>query len=267
MAEEKSVSEKLDAFLDSFGKRMDAEAEERKADRKRLDAVCSKMDAWDEEKKADKSRKDAEEKARMDAAEKEKEEKEKEEKAKADKARADAEEEEKKREEKAKADAARADSGTAAKIAALEAKIAGLEPAQLTGDELKAFSDAQVRAEPVYQAFGDSAGAPRWLNGETVDAYVRRLLGKVKQHSPKWKDKDLAKADASILDIAQEQIYADALQAAAHPTDLPAGQLRMIEKKDSAGRLVRTFVGNERAAWEPFTNHLHTGRFLRPAQR
>lgn len=265
MADEKTVSEKLDAFFDSFNKRMDSADEERKADRARLDAYGSRMDSLDEERKTDKARKDSEEeKARKDAAEQEEKTKadaakkdadEKEEKAKADKVRADAE-------EKVRSDAANA---IPPAVAAALADIQRNLPAILTPENRKLFTDVQFKAERVYQAFADGA-APPPLRGEALPDYQRRLLSKYKAHSPRWKEKDLTKVDASVLDIAEEHIYADAMHAAAHPVDLPAGTLREIPRTDHSGRNIFEFVGDERAAWEPFRNGGFRGRFVRPSQ-
>jgi hypothetical protein len=259
---EKTVEEKLDAIFDSISRRMDSEAEERKADRARLDAACSKMDAWDEEKKADKARKDAEmmatdkakkdaeeEKARKDAAEAE-------EKAKAyAAARKDAEE----KEEKAKADAARGtNAAMAARLAALEAHLSG------TSEDRALFVSTQQKAERVYQAFGDSA--ERWLPGEGVNDYRARLAGKYKAHAKNWKDVDLTKLPADVLGIAETQIYADAYEAAMHPASAPEGQLREIKERDQTGRNISRFVGRDDAAWSAFSNSSTTGgKWTRPA--
>lgn len=266
---EKDIDSKLDAIaahLDSLHKRMDSDAEERKADKARMDAACARMDSAEEERKADKAKKDAEEmaadKARKDAAEKEEEEKA--EKVKADAAKKDADEKEK----KAKADAARADANPElrAQIADLQARISRM-PADVTDEDRAHFVAAQSQAERVAQAFGDSAGAPRWLNGETVPQYRRRLLSKYKAHSADWKDADLSKiADDSALTVIEKRIYADAMQAALHPTDLGAGQLREIKRVDAAGRTISNFVGSETAAWAPFANPHRRGKVVRPPQ-
>jgi hypothetical protein len=242
---DKTVEDKLDAIFDSISKRMDA------ADA-RLDAACSRMDSF---AKKD-AEKDAEAKAKKDAEDKEAEEKaqkdaaEKEEAAKKDAAEA-AKKDAAEKEEQAKKDAApRApDTALATRLADIEKRL----PPQLASEDRQRFVTAQFKAEPVYQAFGDSAGAPAFLNGEALPDYQRRLLTKVKQHSPRWKDKDLSRVDASVLDIAEEQIYADAMQAALHPTDLPVGVLREIKKIDEANRVVRHFVSNDEAAcWRQF---------------
>lgn len=255
---DKTVEEKLDAIFDSISKRMDATDA-------RLDAACSRMDSMakkdSEKEEADaKAKKDAEdEKAKKDAADKEatdekakKDAAEAEEKAKKDTAEAE--------EKAAKDAAARIDKAVADRLAAIEAAL----PAKLTPETRGIFVAAQVKAEPAYLAFGDSAGAPPPLNGESLDNYQRRLLSKFKAHSPRWKDKDLSVVHASVLEIAEEQIYADAAVAATNPANLPGTGLRRIERKDSAGRTVTRYAGDERACWSQFTNAGMTGRFLNP---
>jgi hypothetical protein len=266
MADEKEMSEKLDKFLDSVSNRLDAWDKERKADCAKMDAAIAKMDAWEEEKKADKAKRDAAEadKAKRDAEEAEEKKKadaaaEAEEKAKRDAA----EKEEKEKADRAKADAARnaPNPELAARMAAIEANL----PAILTPENRKLFTDCQVKANRVYQAFGDS-GAPPPLMGESLDNYQRRLMRPYKDHSPQWKERDLSTVPAGMLDIAEERIYADAYEAALHPKDLPPGELIRRETRDEAGRIQAHYIGTDsRAPWEKFTNGGMTGRFIVPS--
>ena len=194
MAEEKSISQKLDSFFDSVTKRLDQDAEERKAHGEALKSLSERLDGYDEEKKADKARKDAEEEKERELARND-----------ADRSR---------------------------------------------------YIDAQVRADKVCQAFGDSAGAPRWQHGESVPDYLRRLMRPFQKHSRDWKDVDLNKiSDDAALGVAEERIYADAMQEALHPTDLPLGTMRKIERTDHAGRRIVEFVGADNACWDQFTFH------------
>lgn len=248
--------DKIDKLFDALNARMDAEAVERKADKARMDSVCGRMDAWDNEKKADAAKKDAEEeKAKKDAAEAE-------DKAKKDAAKKDADEAEEKvkkdaaaeeeKKEQAKKDAARiaatSDTETRAMIAALEKRM----PVEMDEPTRVRFTQSQQSAERVVQAFGDSAGAPRWLNGERLDEYRRRLLTPHKAHSVQWKDVDISAFSDKALDVVETQIYADALRAATSPASVVAGQLRMSVKQDETGRRIRSFHGDPEACWAPF---------------
>lgn len=126
-------------------------------------------------------------------------------------------------------------------------------PKQLSEDDRQKFTAAQVAAERVYQAFGDSKGAPAHQNGETLLAYRRRLLTPYKQHSAAWKDVDLSAKTADVLDIAESQIYNDAMVAATSPASIGAGKLREVITRDRTGRPISSFVGDATACWDQFT--------------
>jgi hypothetical protein len=109
--------------------------------------------------------------------------------------------------------------------------------------DMAQFADAQARADSVYQAFGKHA--PRPLSGESLLGYKRRLVKGMQSHSLAWKDVDLTKiADSTALNVAEGQIFSDAMIAAKHPTDLPEGVLREVPKADATGRIFKTFVGH-----------------------
>jgi hypothetical protein len=133
------------------------------------------------------------------------------------------------------------------------AKLERTIPKEMPEAERTKFVDAQVKADRIAQAFGDSAGAPRWQNGETHSNYVRRLLAKYKVHSPAWKEKDLAKVHDSVLDVAEVQIYADAWTAATKPATSEGQPLREIITSARTGRKISSFVGGDpEACWGPF---------------
>jgi hypothetical protein len=243
---DKTVEEKLDAIFDAITKRQD-EADAR------MDCMAKK-DSEREEADA-KAKKDAEEKAdekaKKDAAEKE----ETDAKAKKDaeeagaKAKKDADDKKESDEKAAKDAAARSsDSTLATRLADIEKRL----PAHMTSAEVTKFTDAQRRAERVVQAFGDSAGADRWANGETYDAYRRRLLGTVKSHSAQWKDVDLTAFGDKALDTVEVQIYADAYQTAISPASVPVGTLREHIEVDETGRKIKSFSGDPEACWGSF---------------
>jgi len=254
--------EKLDRILghmDSLHAKHDAMALKTEAHGAKIDALCSRMDAMEsamnEGGMADKAKAD---KAKADAAEKE--EKEKEEKAKADKAKADSEEV-----EKAKADAA----ASKARADALEARLADMDkriPAQLPDEQRALFAAEQAKAERVHQAFGDSAGAPHWMNGETRTQYVARLASKFKDHSKSWKSVDLNKLPEDALAVAAERIYADAMDFALHPSDVAPGTLRMIPSKDDTGRVIKRFAGDIKTTFGPFMQPVRHLVALAPRQ-
>lgn len=165
---------------------------------------------------ADKARKDAEEKERVDAAA-----------CTEDKARKDAEERE-------RADKARADAATREQT------------------ELPKFIEIQRTVDEIAQAFGDSTGPARWLHGESLGNYTRRLLGKYKCYSRAWKEVDLTQVGDGALDTITQQIRADAIAAAALP-EFQEGMLIARESKDKYGRTITKFYGDARVATAPFS--------------
>jgi len=222
----------------------------------RVDSMEEKKDS-DEEK--EKERKDAEEKEKCDAEAKakadadEKAKKDAEDKEKGDpekvaadakkdadeKAKKDAEDKEKERKDaEVKADADRAENKVLkARLDALERKL----PKDRGDSDYNAMSQAQARADGVYNAFGEQA--PRFLNGEEVIDYRRRLVDKFKSHSAAWSKVDLARLDSDAFEIAEAAIYADAAVAAVTPGDLPDGGLRMVRGKTPSGHTETKFYG------------------------
>jgi 8-oxo-dGTP pyrophosphatase MutT (NUDIX family) len=208
--------------LDSISSRMDAfeasekEREAKRADKKaRKDARRAQKDST-EAQKADQAKKDAEEKAKKDA----------EEKSKADaKAKADAETEVRKR------------------IADVEARL----PKQMTDADYSAVADTQARADRICLMHGSRASRP--LDGETHFAYRRRLATGLKDHSPAWKNIDLALiTDEAAFTNIERTIYADAENAGLHPVAPAEDYLREIINEDVTGRKISTFVGRP-SAW------------------
>jgi hypothetical protein len=111
-------------------------------------------------------------------------------------------------------------------------------------DEHAAFADAQSRADAVFAGFGTRA--PRPLEGEGLMDYRKRLANKLKTHSSKWKTAKLSRLDEDIFSPIEEQIYADAITAAANPVDLEAGELRAVTKTDpTTGVRTIVFYGKE----------------------
>jgi len=231
------AGEKLDkvlAALDSLGKRMDSvEASEKaRADSAKKDADG---DGAEGTKGGEEDRREGKAEKLVADSKKDGEECEADKKAKAD-----AEEKEK----------ARMDADIAKRIADVEARL----PMQMSDADFAALADAQAKADAVFSAFGDSA--PRPLNGETLLAYRRRLATKLKGHSGAWKPVDLSTLNSSAaFDVAEAQIYKDALDAARNPADLPHGELREIQKFDRVtGRTMREFVGSPSSWMSQFSS-------------
>lgn len=233
--------------------------------RSRLDSVSARQDAADKEKEEqcakDKAKKDAEdeEQAKKDKAKKDAEDEE----AAADKAKKDTDDEKARKDaeaaaEKAKKDAAdekaRKDAAARNDNTDLRSQIKDLQTrlVEMPEETRQQFVQSQMLAEPVAQAFGDSAGSPRWLQGETRDQYRRRLITKYQAHSPHWKDVDLAPFNGKALDVVETQVYADAMRVALNPANVAEGTLQMRVTTDETGRKIRSFYGDPEACWGPF---------------
>lgn len=222
---------------------LDSIADTMKDIKAHCDSLTSRMDSMEEEKK--KERADAA--AKADAAKADAEKDEKEDK-KADAAKADADKKEdekkadadKKEEDEKKADAAKADSD----VSDLRTRLADLDkrlPRQLSDADQAVFADVQSRADDVFNHFGQRA--PRPMDGETVTSYRRRLANKLKSHSPAWKAVNLDAFADDALSVAENQVYADAIAAAANPPDVEAGSLREIKQRSAIGVETSRFVG------------------------
>jgi hypothetical protein len=127
----------------------------------------------------------------------------------------------------------------------------------LTGDlqmdSAKDFIDAQAKAEPVYQAFGDAEGAPARLNGETRRDYRIRLLAKYQAHSKVYKDADLSKVqDETVFSAIENAIWCDAMQALRDPATFKRGVLIPQVTRDAAGRSITRYIGQDGACWDQF---------------
>lgn len=217
-------------------------------------------------KAADKQRKDSargddddddDKKSRKDAARKDDDDEDK--KARKDASRKDDDDDDRKDrarkdDDDDRKDSARGDSRSDS-VADLRRQLAELTsrmPVELKDEDRKQYIAAQQQCETVAQAFGDSAGAPRWLNGETLTDYRRRLLTKYKPHSAKWKDADLSALTGAVLDNIEQQVYADAVAAARNPANVEEGMLREVHETDRTGRQITRFIGDIDAFLQPF---------------
>jgi 8-oxo-dGTP pyrophosphatase MutT (NUDIX family) len=229
--------ENLHEKIDALGGRMDATEE-------RMDSLGKKDEDEDEEEDG---KKDSKKDAKKDEDEEDGKEK-KDAKKDEDEEKKDAKKDD---DDDSKKDSARGDAVVTKKTIEELINQRLREP---TAEERAKFVEAQVRAEPVYQAFGDSAGAPRFLQGESLLGYRKRLLKPQLKHSPAWKDVNVeAIGDEALFGNIEKQVYGDALAAAMHPQgDGMALQLREIVRTDATGRRISTFVGDPEACWAPF---------------
>ena len=121
-------------------------------------------------------------------------------------------------------------------------------------DKLRtAAADFQGRADAVFQMQGGASSAPRYLAGETLLGYKRRILRGLKNYSPSWKDSNvMAINDSQTLEVVADQIFKEAKAHLSSPASVPAGYVREIRERDQSGREIIRFVGNAEDVWGPW---------------
>jgi len=196
---------------------------------KKADAACAKADSVREDARKD-GESEEDYKARMDKKRKDSEEAEA-------KAKKDAEEKEakEKADAQAKADAEKGLSEIRKELNDLRALTKPRTP-----EERKAYADAQVRFDEVYNKLGRQAPAP--MDGEALPDYRRRLAAGLKVHSQAWKDTDLMTvADDALYGTIEAQILQQATEFSARPDNTEVG-LRMVTKREG-GHEIHEFYG------------------------
>lgn len=119
---------------------------------------------------------------------------------------------------------------------------------EISDEERNQISDAQSKCDSVANMFGEQS--PRPLSGESALAYRRRAVSKFQRHSDEWKNTSLAKLDSAVFDIAERQIYADAVKAVNAPAAVNGiSQSRAIKERNDAGHTVTRFVGGRPRDW------------------
>jgi len=146
-------------------------------------------------------------------------------------------------------------------IAALGRKLDTPMPAA----ERDALAVAQARADSVEAKFGTTALPP--VPGETSIQYRKRMLAHFQKHSPAYRNMRAEMVDATMLDAVESQVYADAAAHATDPANYKPGELRAIQERDAAGRLVTKWVGDWHAAFGAFCSGGQVGKINDPRDR
>jgi hypothetical protein len=221
----KKADAKKRADSHAFSKRGDAEDEE--SYKKRHDAEEDKLKCdWEEAGEAKELAADKAKKARKDAEDKDEEER------KADKARKDAASLAAQVSAPVAATNTKADARADSDPAMLErlSRVESAIPKLMSDADYEVMANEQQRADAVYQAHGKRAPGP--LQSESPMAYARRILRDFQGFSERCKNIDLVKLSAEPTAFGQikDMIYADAIAAAARPSDLGAGELRTVKR-------------------------------------
>jgi len=248
---------KLDARLDDFGSRLDALEEREDGEHEpEGEAKEDKKDGEDEpdEKKADgeeepEAKEDGKKDAKKDEGEDRGEDEPKEVVAdkKKDGAMKDGEM------PKEMADAFSAVLGKLDKLGRRISDVERLVPKNISDGDHNDMLEYQGRADAAFAAFGDHA--PRPLLGEDLPAYRRRIVGKLKVHSPAWEKANLhAVSDGVAFDNIEREVFADAAKVAKAPISVPEGVLRCDEHRTPGGHTVRTYYGRTRSWMDDFAD-------------
>ncbi len=117
-----------------------------------------------------------------------------------------------------------------------------------------AAADWQSRADSVYQMMGGASSAPRYLAGETLLAYKKRILRAMRPYSSSWKDANfMAIQDSQTLDVVADQIFKEAKAHLSSPASVPNGYVREVREKDASGRETVRFIASDGdAIWGAF---------------
>jgi hypothetical protein len=88
------------------------------------------------------------------------------------------------------------------------------------------------------------------------------------KHSKQFKGANLAKVhDPNAFEVVEQQIYADAMSEATHPTTFRPGELRAVATPDASGRTITRYFGDPGACWSQFNPPVrHVRRFMTPSR-
>jgi hypothetical protein len=96
--------------------------------------------------------------------------------------------------------------------------------------------------------------APRYMEGETLAGYRKRLAGRIQQHAPSMKDINLRESVGTAFNLIEKQIYDEARREAVRPTTIPDGEMRELKRYDDTGRPFLEFHGHPKAWLGDFSN-------------
>jgi len=114
------------------------------------------------------------------------------------------------------------------------------------------FAKAHEAADEVLRPFKQFA--PRYMEGETLAGYQKRLAGRVQQHAPSMKNVNLRESVGTAFNLIEKQIYEEARREAVRPTTIPEGEMRELTKYDATGRPFIEWHGSPKAWMDDFSN-------------
>jgi hypothetical protein len=114
------------------------------------------------------------------------------------------------------------------------------------------FAKLHEAADEVLRPFKQFA--PRYMEGETLAGYQKRLAGRVQQHAPSMKEINLRESVGSAFNLIEKQIYDEARREAIRSTTIPKGEMRELTNYDATGRPFIEFHGHPSAWMSDFSN-------------
>ncbi len=114
------------------------------------------------------------------------------------------------------------------------------------------FAKLHEAADEVLRPFKQFA--PRYMQGETLAGYQKRLASRVQQHAPSMKNTNLRELIGSAFNLIEKQIYDEARREVVRPTTIPEGEMRELTKYDATGRPFIEFHGSPKAWISDFAN-------------
>jgi hypothetical protein len=117
--------------------------------------------------------------------------------------------------------------------------------------ELEAYDKAYARLDSISGVIGVTPTKP--VPGEMPHQYRARLLKQVQAKSAKYKDQNFAGALHGYgLDYIEDAVYQDAVDTANDPMSVPRGEVRVLQYRDPAFRLITKTIGQEPLWMEQF---------------
>ena len=104
------------------------------------------------------------------------------------------------------------------------------------------IAKAQARADSVHIQLGSRAGRP--LVGRIAGRLSRAHGGKFAGDEQAVEGAEVGLLQDQAFAMAEEQIYADAIEQARRPSHIPGGGMREIRRQTPAGHMVSEFVGD-----------------------
>jgi hypothetical protein len=115
---------------------------------------------------------------------------------------------------------------------------------QMPDENQAQFADVQSRADDVNRSLGRQNVSTRWLPGEDLVAYRKRLVTPLRQYSKRWADVKMSDISGKTFDNAEYDIYNDAMAASHDPGNFGDGELRRIVHTDpDTGQRTITYGG------------------------